>query len=129
MGHGGDRGRGLNVDGNAMTKKMTDREMLQACLDAMEVSQSNGGLSDWKYMIAGLREHLQDEPTEKPFNFRDARGVLAEPKADPVEARARENFNLAHGINEGAWDRQQESEKLLWRDAARRQLNRSENSQ
>ena len=45
-----------------------------------------------------------------------------EPKADPVEARARANFNLAHGINEGAWDNFAEANKGPWRDAARRQL-------
>lgn len=45
-----------------MTKPKTDREMLQACLEAMEISQRGGGHSDWQYMIADVRKHLQDEP-------------------------------------------------------------------
>lgn len=36
----------------------SDRDMLVACLDAMRISQRNGGNTDWRHMIAALDAHL-----------------------------------------------------------------------
>lgn len=83
--------------------------------------------------IVGVVPALQEAPVETeapPASHREVRGILAgytpvETAENSVERRARDNFNLSHGIDAGAWDRQHESEKDRWRDAARRQVKAS----
>jgi len=46
-----------------VTKTYTDRQLLQSCLNAMEVCQQRGeDRTDWRHMIDALRKHLSDEP-------------------------------------------------------------------
>jgi hypothetical protein len=65
-----------------MTKQKTDREMLQACLEAMEISQRGGGSTNWEYMITDVRKHLQVEPAGSPLTDVGRVRLPDEPIAD-----------------------------------------------
>jgi hypothetical protein len=65
-----------------MTKQKTDREMLQACLEAMEISQRGGGSTNWEYMITDVRKHLQVEPAGSPLTDVGRVRLPDEPEAE-----------------------------------------------
>jgi hypothetical protein len=129
-----------------MTKQISEerlrntRAWAAARVDSLSGADVIVGAIDELLRIRELSIHMSSggKPDEPVYTRADVSALVGiirandpetgthEPGADPAEVRARRNFNISHGIDADAWDRELPAEKDLWLDAARRQL-RAEN--